>query len=53
MAMILPTACGEHGASSAWLPLVAMILLLAGCRGGSISGAAGDQVGPTGGPGTQ
>ena len=30
MAMILPNACGEHGASSAWLPLVAMILLLAG-----------------------
>ena len=51
--MLLSYARGKGGAFSLWLALLAIIVLMGGCRSGSISGAAGNQVDPAGGPGMQ
>ena len=40
-------------ARAAGLALLAVMLLIAGCKGGSVSGAAGNQVDRTGGAGMQ
>ena len=42
-----------NGVGSAAFALLALALLVAGCKGGSISGAAGNQVDPRGGSGMQ
>ena len=51
--MFTPIAQSKVRAYSARLALLAIFLLLAGCKGSSMSGAAGNQVDPMGGSGTQ
>ena len=51
--MFAPIAQRKARSYSAQLALLAIFLLLAGCKSSSMSGTAGNQVDPTGGPGMQ
>ena len=52
-AMFAPIAQRKARSHSAQLALLAIFLFLVGCKGSSVSGAAGNQVNPMGGSGTQ
>ena len=51
--MFAPIAQHKTRPYFGWFAVLAIFLLIAGCKGSSMSGAAGNQVDPMGGSGTQ